>query len=68
MEVKGVCFKRPASVLFTEGKVMTEIEMKSKATFNYIRYEIQKLAKQFNLTNEQIEQLEKSIKNKLEIA
>ena len=47
---------------------MTEIEMKSKATFNYIRYEIQKLAKQFNLTNEQIEQLEKSIKNKLEIA
>ena len=47
---------------------MTENEIKSKATFNYIKYEIQKLAKHFNLTNEQVEQLEKSIKNKLEIA
>lgn len=47
---------------------MTEIEMKSKATFIYIRYEIEKIAKQYNLTHEQVEQLEKSIKNKLGIA
>lgn len=45
---------------------MTENQIKSKATFIYIKYEIEKIAKQFNLTNKQAEQLEKSIKNKLE--
>lgn len=47
---------------------MTENEMKSKATFIYIKYEIQKLAKQYNLTREQVEQIENNIKNKLKIA
>ena len=60
--------KRPASVLFMEGKVMTENKMKSKAIFIYIEYEIEKIAKQCNLTREQVEQLENNIKNKLEIA
>lgn len=60
--------KRPASVLFMEGKVMTENKMKSKAIFIYIKYEIEKIAKQCNLTREQVEQLENNIKNKLEIA
>lgn len=60
--------KRPTSVLFMEGKVMTENKMKSKATFIYIKYEIEKIAKQYNLTREQVEQLENNIKNKLEIA
>ncbi|MBR1969481.1 MAG: hypothetical protein IKA17_03900 [Clostridia bacterium] len=47
---------------------MTENKMKSKATFIYIKYEIEKIAKQYNLTREQVEQLENNIKNKLEIA
>lgn len=57
--------KYPDFRMLSGGRLMAENNWKAQATFIYIKKEIEKLVKEHNLSEEQREQLEMSIAQKL---
>ena len=67
MELQGVCTQMPCFLCFDGGKLMEDNKWKSQATFICIKKEIEKLVRAYNLSEEQREQLEMNIAQKLGI-